>query len=161
LPTLGVSLNMLSTFAFLLVLGIVVDDAIIVGERVHTEQQSGKSSLNGAIDGTYKVSKPVIFGVLTTIIAFLPWLFLSGTTQEFTRQISWVVILALAFSLIEAFLILPAHLSKLKPTTSTGKFARITTRCYHQYIYRLVFGCNSRPYGWRTYQISLRTRDRS
>ena len=128
LPTLGVSLNMLSTFAFLLVLGIVVDDAIIVGERVHTEHQLGKSSLNGAIDGTYKVSKPVIFGVLTTIIAFMPWLFVSGTTQEFTRQISWVVILALAFSLVEAFLILPAHLSRLKPTTSTSMFARFQSR---------------------------------
>ena len=128
LPSLGVSLNMLSTFAFLLVLGIVVDDAIIVGERVHTEQQSGKTGLSGAIDGTYNVSKPVFFGVLTTIIAFMPWLFLSGTTQEFTRQISWVVILALAFSLIEAFFILPAHLSNLKPASSTNKFAQLQNR---------------------------------
>jgi len=124
LPTVGVSLNMLSTFAFLLVLGIVVDDAIIIGERVHTEHESGNTGLQGAIDGASRMSKPVIFGVITTIIAFLPWLFLSGTTQEFTRQISWVVILALAFSLIEALLILPAHLSTIKPVTSESKFAK-------------------------------------
>ncbi|NNC98586.1 MAG: efflux RND transporter permease subunit [Gammaproteobacteria bacterium] len=124
LSSVGVSLNMLSTFAFLLVLGIVVDDAIIVGERIHTENEAGNTALNGAIDGAYRVSKPVIFGVVTTIIAFLPWIFLSGTTQEFTRQISWVVMLALAFSLIESLLILPAHLSNLKPISKTNRFAQ-------------------------------------
>lgn len=124
LPYLGVSLNMLSTFAFLLVLGIVVDDAIIIGERIHTEHESGNRGLQGAIAGASRMSKPVIFGVITTIIAFLPWIFISGTTSEFTRQISWVVILALAFSLIEALLILPAHLSNIKPVTSESRFAR-------------------------------------
>lgn len=128
LPYLGVSLNMLSTFAFLLVLGIVVDDAIIIGERVHTEQEHGKLGLEGAIAGATRMSKPVIFGVITTIIAFLPWLFISGTTSEFTRQISWVVILALAFSLVEALLILPAHLSNIKPITSTSKFALLQSK---------------------------------
>lgn len=125
LPAVGVSLNMLSTFAFLLVLGIVVDDAIIIGERVHTEHESGNSGLRGAIEGASRMSKPVIFGVITTIIAFLPWIFLTGTTQEFTRQISWVVMLALGFSLIEALLILPAHLATVKPIKSGGKFTRL------------------------------------
>lgn len=125
LPSLGVSLNMLSTFAFLLVLGIVVDDAIIIGERVHTEQEAGRVGLEGAVIGASRMAKPVIFGVITTIIAFLPWIFISGTTSEFTRQISWVVILALAFSLIEAFLILPAHLSTIQPAKNQGKLARI------------------------------------
>ncbi|MEO0368611.1 MAG: efflux RND transporter permease subunit, partial [Pseudomonadota bacterium] len=92
----------------------VVDDAIIVGERVHTEFEKGNLGLAGATKGAFAVSRPVIFGVVTTIIAFLPWIFLSGTTQEFTRQISWVVMLALAFSLIEALLILPAHLASIK-----------------------------------------------
>lgn len=124
LPYVGVSLNMLSTFAFLLVLGIVVDDAIIIGERVHTEHESGNAGLKGAIDGASRMSKPVIFGVITTIIAFLPWIFISGTTSEFTRQISWVVIFALGFSLIEALFILPAHLATIKPATSQGKLAR-------------------------------------
>lgn len=128
LPSVGVSMNMLSTFAFLLVLGIIVDDAIIVGERVHTEFERGNTGLGGAITGAQLVSKPVIFGVITTIIAFLPWIFLTGVTQEFTRQISWVVILALAFSLIEALLILPAHLSTIKVNRTPGKFAQFQSR---------------------------------
>jgi multidrug efflux pump subunit AcrB len=114
LPTVGVSLNMLSTFAFLLVLGIVVDDAIVVGEGIHTEAHNNSGGIEAAIAGTKLVAKPVIFGVLTTIMAFLPWLFLSGSTSEFTRHITWVVILALAFSLVEALFILPSHLSGLR-----------------------------------------------
>jgi len=128
MPMLGISLNMLSTFAFLLVLGIVVDDAIIIGERIHTEVEDGNTGLNGAAGGAFRVSKPVIFGVLTTIIAFLPWLYVSGITSEFTRQISWVVILALMFSLIESLLILPAHLSNIKPVNPTSSIARIQNR---------------------------------
>ncbi|RBP51599.1 efflux RND transporter permease subunit [Arenicella xantha] len=128
MPMLGVSLNMLSTFAFLLVLGIVVDDAIIIGERIHTEVESGNGGLKGAVDGAFRVSKPVIFGVLTTIIAFLPWLFISGATSEFTRQISWVVILALVFSLIESLFILPAHLANIKPVHTHNVFTRAQNR---------------------------------
>jgi multidrug efflux pump subunit AcrB len=119
LPTVGVSLNMLSTFAFLLVLGIVVDDAIVVGEGIHTEAHNNSGGIEAAIAGTKLVAKPVIFGVLTTIMAFLPWLFLSGSTSEFTRHITWVVILALAFSLVEALFILPSHLSGLKTRDDT------------------------------------------
>jgi multidrug efflux pump subunit AcrB len=114
MPTVGVSLNMLSTFAFLLVLGIVVDDAIVVGEGIHTEAHQHEGGIESAIAGAQLVAKPVIFGVLTTIMAFMPWLFLSGSTSEFTRHITWVVILALAFSLIESLWILPSHLSKMK-----------------------------------------------
>jgi multidrug efflux pump subunit AcrB len=114
MPTVGVSLNMLSTFAFLLVLGIVVDDAIVVGEGIHTEAHLHEGGVESAIAGAQLVAKPVIFGVLTTIMAFMPWLFLSGSTSEFTRHITWVVILALAFSLIESLWILPSHLSKMK-----------------------------------------------
>ena len=115
MPSVGVSLNMLSTFAFLLVLGIVVDDAIVVGEGIHTEAHLHEGGVESAIAGAQLVAKPVIFGVLTTIMAFMPWLFLSGSTSEFTRHITWVVILALAFSLVESLWILPAHLSKMKP----------------------------------------------
>jgi multidrug efflux pump subunit AcrB len=115
LPSVGVSLNMISTFAFLLVLGIVVDDAIVVGEGVHTESHRIGGGPNAAVAGAQLVAKPVIFAVLTTIIAFLPWLFLSGSTSEFTKHITWVVILALAFSLVESLLILPSHLRNVKP----------------------------------------------
>lgn len=130
LPSVGVSLNMLSTFAFLLVLGIVVDDAIVVGESIHTESHNPEhqhpgGGLDAAVLGTQLVAKPVVFAVVTTIFAFLPWIFISGSTSEFTRHITWVVILALAFSLIESLLILPAHLSKLKPRTELGRFGRI------------------------------------
>lgn len=130
LPAQGVSLNMLSTFAFLLVLGIVVDDAIVVGESIHAEAHKKGSSggLDAAVLGTQLVAKPVIFAVLTTIIAFLPWIFLSGSTSEFTRHITWVVILALTFSLVESLLILPAHLSKMQPRRDMGRFGRFQKR---------------------------------
>jgi len=124
LPSVDVSLNMLSTFAFLLVLGIVVDDAIVVGEGIHTEAHRIGGGVESSIAGAQLVAKPVIFGVLTTVMAFLPWLFLSGSTSEFTRHITWVVILALVFSLVESLWILPAHLSKMKPRheKSLGRF---------------------------------------
>ncbi|MFT5140720.1 MAG: multidrug efflux pump subunit AcrB [Lysobacterales bacterium] len=133
LPTVGVSLNMLSTFAFLLVLGIVVDDAIIVGEGIHGKAKETNGGLEAAVEGTMLVAKPVIFGVITTIIAFLPWIFLDGSTSEFTRHITWVVILALVFSLIESLLILPAHLSKMKPRNmnKTGRFGRFQQGIAH------------------------------
>ena len=125
LPANDVSLNMLSTFAFLLVLGIVVDDAIVVGERVHHHvHQKGLIGDHAAITGTFAVSKPVIFAVLTTIVAFAPWLFLSGVTAQFTRQLSLVISLALLFSLVEAFLILPSHLRRLKSTPPESKLMR-------------------------------------
>jgi multidrug efflux pump subunit AcrB len=133
LPSVGVSLNMLSTFAFLLVLGIVVDDAIVVGEGIHGKAKDTGGGVTAAIEGTMLVAKPVIFGVLTTIIAFLPWIFLDGSTSEFTRHITWVVILALMFSLIESLFILPSHLSNMTPRdmSRTGKFGRFQKGLAH------------------------------
>jgi len=130
LPSVDVSLNMLSTFAFLLVLGIVVDDAIVVGEGIHSESHRIGGGVEASIAGAQLVAKPVIFGVLTTIMAFLPWLFLSGSTSEFTRHITWVVILALVFSLIESLWILPSHLSGMKPRhdKSLGRFGHFQKR---------------------------------
>ncbi|WP_237060614.1 efflux RND transporter permease subunit [Microbulbifer sediminum] len=130
LPSVGVSLNMLSTFAFLLVLGIVVDDAIVVGESIHTQSHNvdyrqPDAGIKASVLGTQLVAKPVVFAVVTTMLAFLPWLFISGSTSEFTRHITWVVILALLFSLIESLFILPAHLRKLKPRTELGRFGRL------------------------------------
>ena len=128
LPTVGVSLNMLSTFAFLLVLGIVVDDAIVVGEGIHTETHRIGGGIDAAISGAQLVAKPVVFGVITTILAFLPWIFLGGSTSEFTRHITWVVILALSFSLIESLLILPSHLSSMKPRAKPRNFGKFQKR---------------------------------
>ncbi|MEZ5472364.1 MAG: efflux RND transporter permease subunit [Marinicella sp.] len=125
LPSVGVSLNMLSTFAFLLVLGIVVDDAIVVGEGIHSESNRLGGGIKSAVSGAQLVAKPVIFGVLTTIMAFMPWLFLGGSTSEFTRHITWVVILALSFSLIESLLILPSHLTSMKPRKDQKSLGRM------------------------------------
>ena len=127
LPFFGVSFNFLSLFAVLLVIGVVVDDAIVVGENIHKEVESGRhTGLQAATVGTHAVMKPVIFGVLTTIIAFLPWALITGPTRSFTEQISFVVIAALLFSLIESLLILPAHLSHMKPQRYDGVFGAFT-----------------------------------
>jgi multidrug efflux pump subunit AcrB len=120
MPAVGVSLNILSLFGFLLVIGIVVDDAIVVGESIHSEAEDGRGGIDGAIIGTQLVAKPVIFAVLTTIIAFLPWLFIGGGASDFTKHISYTVIFALIFSLVEAFFILPSHLSHLKKEDKSG-----------------------------------------
>lgn len=125
LPLFDVSFNMISTFAFLLVIGVIVDDAIIVGEAIHFKTEEGETGLDAAVNGTGMVKKPVIFAVLTTMIFFAPWMYLSGGTSEFTRAISLVVILALLFSLIESLLILPAHLAHLKPVDPKSRIMRI------------------------------------
>lgn len=114
-PHIGISLNMISLFAFLLVIGIVVDDAIVVGESAHFHSENGISGANGAISGANMVVKPVFFAVITTILMFTPFLFMTGPLQAILGQISLVVIAVLIFSLIEAFFILPAHLRHLKP----------------------------------------------
>lgn len=127
LPYVGVSLNMISTFAILLVIGIVVDDAIVVGESIHFHVEHGITGERGAIAGTNMVVKPVFFAVITTIMTFMPWMLLSGPMVAVTRQITLVVMAALVFSLIEAFFILPAHLAHLKPmkpVSELGRFSR-------------------------------------
>lgn len=125
LPAVGVSLNFLSLFAFMLVTGVVVDDAIIVGESIHNQVEAGRRDLDAALIGTQLVIKPVFFAVITTMIAFAPWLFISGGTSEFTKHLSWVIILALTFSLVESFLILPAHLAHMKPQNTNGLYYRL------------------------------------
>ena len=126
LPYFGVSWNILSTFAVLLVIGVIVDDAIVVGENIHREIESGRrEGLDAAIVGTQLVLKPVVFGVLTTIIAFLPWAFISGPTRMFTQQITFVVVAALIFSIIECMLILPSHLSHMKRQSFEGPSGKL------------------------------------
>jgi len=128
LPTFDVSLNVLSTFAFLLVLGIVVDDAIVVGESIHNQTNTMGGGVEGAVEGALLVSKPVFLSVLTTIIAFAPWFFISGPDAQVTRQLSIVITLALSISLLEAFLILPSHLRKLRHRENLGRLASLQKR---------------------------------
>ena len=105
-----VTVNMVSLFGFIVVLGIVVDDAIIIGESVYTKIRADGHTLDNVIDGAQRVAVPATFGVLTTMAAFAPMLFIGGIFGPFFEAISVVVILCLLFSLIESKLILPAHL---------------------------------------------------
>ncbi len=111
LPGLNVSVNLLSLFAFILVLGIVVDDAIVIGENIYRKQEEGLSPLAASIEGALEVGRPVIFSVLTTIAAFWPLLLGTGAMGKFMRTLPLVVIMVLSGSLIESLLILPSHLS--------------------------------------------------
>ncbi len=123
MPHLGVSINLISLFAFIVVLGIVVDDAIIVGENIHRHYEAGTPGLEAAIRGTREVLVPVTFGVLTSVAAFSPLLALGGMTGQMFRVLPLVVIPTLLFSLIESLCILPAHLSHLRqaPLTAVGR----------------------------------------
>jgi multidrug efflux pump subunit AcrB len=111
MPILGVSINLISLFAFIIVLGIVVDDAIVVGENIYRRQRSGMPGMPGAILGAQEVSTPVIFAVLTTVAAFVPLMFVPGTRGQIFGVIPLIVIPVLLFSLVESQLILPHHVS--------------------------------------------------
>jgi len=145
LPYYDVSLNMTSLFAFIMVLGIVVDDAIIVGENVFRHQEEGSAPLTAAIEGTLEVGRPVIFAVLTTIVAFWPLLTIGGTTGKFMRSIPLVVILVLVGSLVESLLVLPAHLARSKAAQKAALRPKRMNRWLRQVIdgpyHRLVESC--------------------
>jgi multidrug efflux pump subunit AcrB len=110
------TINMISLFGFILVLGIVVDDAIIIGESIYTKIRKDGKTLDNVIQGARRVAVPATFGVLTTMAAFAPMLFVGGVAGPFFEAMSIVVILCLLFSLIESKLILPAHLANANIT---------------------------------------------
>ncbi len=110
IPMADVSINVISMFAFIITLGIVVDDAIVAGENMFHHRQKGASWLKAAVDGTKEISTPVIFSVLTNIVAFSPLFFISGIMGKVFNQIPVVVISVFAISLVESLLILPAHI---------------------------------------------------
>ena len=116
MPVFGVTINILSLFAFIMVLGIVVDDAIVIGESAYTEIEKKGGGVENVIRGAKRVATPATFGVLTTIAVFAPSLFSSGPEGAFFYNIAVVAILCLVFSLIESKLILPAHLAHMKFT---------------------------------------------
>ncbi len=156
LPFTDITISTMTVMAFILVLGIVVDDAIVIGERVYAHEQMGKPPLQAAIDGTLEVSVPVIFGVLTTIAAFLPLILVEGRMAAFFSPIGWVVVFALICSIIESQLILPSHLANRKrgePTTGLSKawnklqggladsLENIATNTYQSFLNKVL--------GWR------------
>ncbi|MBS1269161.1 MAG: Swarming motility protein SwrC [Gammaproteobacteria bacterium] len=114
MPELGVTINLVSLFAFILVLGIVVDDAIVTGENIYTHLRQGDDPLEGAIEGTREIAIPVTFGILTTVAAFVPLLMIEGVRGQIFAQIPLVVIPVLLFSLVESKLILPAHMKHVR-----------------------------------------------
>ncbi|MEM9114466.1 MAG: efflux RND transporter permease subunit [Myxococcota bacterium] len=110
LPGLDVSINMISLFAFIITLGIVVDDAIVVGENVYEMRQRGMSRMEAAVEGARRISMPVVFSVLTTVAAFMPLLLVPGASGKFFRVIPAIVVAVLLISLVESLFVLPAHL---------------------------------------------------
>lgn len=113
MPTIDVTINLISLFAFILVLGIVVDDAIVTGENIYSHMRRNPNRLQAAIDGTQEVAIPVTFGVLTTVAAFMPLLLIEGVRGKIFAQIPMIVIPVLLFSLVETKLVLPAHMKHL------------------------------------------------
>ncbi len=146
MPTMGVSVNMISLFAFIVVLGIVVDDAIVVSENIYTKRATIKNGLLAAIAGVKGVSVPVTFGVLTTMAAFAPMLNIPGNFREIWKHIALIVIFCLFFSLVESKLVLPSHLVHMSPADKRPRWflarawARVngwTTGALHRFIHTI------------------------
>jgi len=140
----NITINVISLFAFILVLGIVVDDAIVMGESAHDEIEEHGHSTDNVIRGVKRVAMPATFGVLTTIAVFVPFLFGEGPSSAFGKAIGGVVIFCLIFSLIESKLILPAHLVTMKikafdpknPLDKIRNFIDIKLKHFIQQVYR-------------------------
>ena len=132
LPPMGATINMISLFAFIITLGIVVDDAIIVGENVFYRIQQGQPRLVAAVQGTREMIIPIIFSVATNIIAFIPLLFVPGETGRFFAPLPAVVIAVFSMSLVEALFVLPAHLGHGKESGAerglVGYLSRVQRR---------------------------------
>ncbi len=124
-----VTINVISLFGFILVLGIVVDDAIIIGESIYTKTRADGHTVDNVIAGAHRVATTATFGVLTTIAAFAPMLFVGGLAGSFLEAVAVVVTLCLLFSLVESKLILPAHLAhaKIAPIDESVIFAPYST----------------------------------
>jgi multidrug efflux pump subunit AcrB len=127
----GVTINLQSLFGMILVIGILVDDGIVIAENIYLHFEKGKTPMHAAVDGTMEVAPAVLTSVATTIVAFSPLLFLAGTRMEMMMQVAIVVIAALGISLIEAFLILPAHLGNEK--TLNRKSLEAKNRGFRKY----------------------------
>lgn len=124
MPHLGLSINMLTLFAFILVLGIVVDDAIVVGESVFTEIRQNGPGASSAIRGAHRVAMPVTFAILTSVVAFIPLVVVPGFTRAFFAAIGLVVMATLLWSLVQSKLVLPYHLSLCKVGEGRGFFSK-------------------------------------
>jgi len=133
-PMVDASLDLLSIFGFIIALGIIVDDAIVMGESAYAEQERHGHSVKSVVTGVYKVATPATFGVLTTVVAFAPTLFVEGVFGAFPQAAGTVVVLCLVFSLVESKWILPAHLAHSKPARHPLLLSinRLQERCNSQ-----------------------------
>lgn len=120
----GVTINVLSLFGMIIVIGILVDDGIVISENIYQHYEKGKSPVRAAIDGTMEVLPPIISAILTTVLAFSTFLFLDGRIGDFFGEVSVVVILVLVVSLVEALIILPAHIAHSKALIKESKEAQ-------------------------------------
>jgi multidrug efflux pump subunit AcrB len=134
LPAIGGSINMISLFGFILVLGIVVDDAIVIGESVQSALEREGHGTDSVIRGARRVAVPATFGVLTTIATFTPLLFVPGNFGAVPASIGWVVILCLVFSLVESKLILPAHLASMRRLPAIEQARPFSIRLLQQHF---------------------------
>jgi len=140
MPWLGMSMNMLSMLAFILVLGIVVDDAIVTGENIYRHIRDGMPPKEAAVFGTKEVAVPVTFGVVTTMVAFTPLLMVSGSMGDIAKQLPLIIIPVLFFSLVESKLILPAHLKHISPRESDNikSLSRLQQRFAHGFEQAII-----------------------
>lgn len=146
LPALGVTINMISMFAFILVLGIVVDDAIIVGERIYQKREQGMDPMRASVVGCLEMSTPVFYAIISTVVAFIPLLFIEGSMGKFLYSIPVIVISILLLSLCESIFILPCHLKSIRIRKSSGSsrpirhvlLQRFVTRYYRALIVKCL-----------------------
>ncbi len=124
---MNITINEMSLFGIILVIGILVDDGIIIGESIYSHwEKYGKKPLQAAIDGTLEVIKPVTISVITTMVAFVPYFFFYGMLGKHVWQIAAVVIISLAFSLVEAMIILPAHIAHSRALVANNRDTSLT-----------------------------------
>ena len=125
---LGITINVISLFGMIIVVGILVDDGIVVGENIYVHYERGKTALRAAVDGTREMTTPVITSVMTTVVVFTAFFFIQGIMGKFMWQMALVVIASLIFSLFEAFLILPSHLAHSKALNREQKVSKLRAK---------------------------------
>mgnify|MGYP001818356624 CR=1 FL=1 len=162
---LGGTINLISLFGFIMVLGIVVDDAIVVGEAIYLHRSMGKPPIRAAVDGICEVGMPVIAAVVTTIVAFIPLLYVGGIMGKFISILPVVVIACLAISLVECLILLPAHLSNLPDPNQPQRaplllrpfeaLNRLTSRALVWFIERVYTPFLKKVLYWRYIALSI------
>ena len=137
--SLGVTINVLSLFGMIIVIGILVDDGIVISENIYQHYEKGKTPIRAAIDGTMEVIPPIVSAIITTILAFSTFLFLDSRIGEFFGEVSTVVILTLSVSLIEALIILPAHIAHSKALIKETEEEKANKKGIDKFFYKLRY----------------------